>query len=1221
MIRFVYPNVDGIHDTFIGCGRFFATTPDDERLLCAGYELAKPNVVHLREIIDAAALFAPESQDGDARVYEIKDEIKDHPDAGIGIGDSLGLAYLFALINRSRKTCWPHSDQNIWCTGVIKFDGDTPKVSNVFQNQFEGENGKLQAFLKDTEARLFFVPAANMTADLRQDCKTKQVRVLSYAEFCTIPVHEHFAQKTIVQLYGHELAPLVQRIFPRHVRLQNPRDFTVKIRRTHDQAVVGTGIVVSASHIVTCAHVVEEAIGMSLCDAPEDVNILVYFPKASSGHPKTYQARIATYRAEYRDDVVVLQLRHGAPPLEAKQIAVLGDAAESEQHAFRAYGYQRTLNGVAGYVQGQIGAAVEAPDDAVVSEDPVQLAYESMHHDMSGAAILDSDRNLVIGIVSTFGLYSHESRAGWAINARVLHEAPFSLPPHTGVAEDDDASFSVKAAQLSSGLSESRPAVTAAGQFTWKYAPALLREWVGRSELLERLREDWQQGERRIIGLIGFGGEGKSSLARKTVEELRKGFWPNTPLPHATFGWNFYSRPNVDQFFEAVFQFLTADTVNPQDYPSTSLKARVVREALAGPQRSLFVLDGLEVMQHTDEERYGLLASDELRQFLLIFTRPDTLSCCVLTSRLPLLDCIEYAAYTQYDVASLTMPDSISLVRKLGVKAVDYADSALHEILASWGTHALTVNLLAKYLIQYQTIPKALPDEPLYARVSRILARYDECLSKAEQAFLMIFSLFRLPVSSNVFEPVFRQDNAAIPELDVPLATLSDDAFQRVLQRLQSSAIIRCEGEYSLHPLIRDHYRNRLRQYAPDDISALRHRITTYYVTMADGLPEPTSVDELVPLAEALHHTCRAGSYDAAYPILRERLNLGDRYLIADELGAWDTYLSFLQEFFADPESQESLMREPKAQGWFLHETGFCHMMLGNLQAAVPFYQRAIDLKLSLENWRGASIGYQNLAELYVSLGDLKGRAEADRHSLELARRAKDAEEECHALADQAWAEHLRGHLMQASQLFQQMETLQQNISDPGKPYVYCLHRLRSADHLRHIGNPQEAGRLLQVSLEECQNTGWKDYDSLTHRVFGDVKAEAGQPDEARHHYDEALRIIRSITRHDLLIDILMSRGRWLAQQGIVGPALSDLGEALRYAVKSGYRIYEADIRVALAWIYLAEADNTGGQQSAQNRERARQEAEQADEISHKTGYYWGRKDAQEIIQRLANGG
>ena len=46
-----------------------------------------------------------------------------------------------------------------------------------------------------------------------------------------------------------------------NVRLQNLRDFTVQIRRTSDDAIVGTGIAVSTDgQIVTCAHVVEAAL-------------------------------------------------------------------------------------------------------------------------------------------------------------------------------------------------------------------------------------------------------------------------------------------------------------------------------------------------------------------------------------------------------------------------------------------------------------------------------------------------------------------------------------------------------------------------------------------------------------------------------------------------------------------------------------------------------------------------------------------------------------------------------------------------------------------------------------------------------------------------------------------------------------------------------------------------------------------------------------------------
>ena len=55
MIRFVYPNVAGLDDDFIGCGRFLAALPGAP-ILTAGYERAQPNVVHLDRIMTVAAL-------------------------------------------------------------------------------------------------------------------------------------------------------------------------------------------------------------------------------------------------------------------------------------------------------------------------------------------------------------------------------------------------------------------------------------------------------------------------------------------------------------------------------------------------------------------------------------------------------------------------------------------------------------------------------------------------------------------------------------------------------------------------------------------------------------------------------------------------------------------------------------------------------------------------------------------------------------------------------------------------------------------------------------------------------------------------------------------------------------------------------------------------------------------------------------------------------------
>jgi hypothetical protein len=70
------------------------------------------------------------------------------------------------------------------------------------------------------------------------------------------------------------------------------------------------------------------------------------------------------------------------------------------------------------------------------------------------------------------------------------------------------------------------------------------------------------------------------------------------------------------------------------------------------------------------------------------------------------------------------------------------------------------------------------------------------------------------------------------------------------------------------------------------------------------------------------------------------------------------------------------------------------------------------------------------------------------------------------------------------------------------------------------------------------------------------------------------------------------------------GLAFSDLNEALGYAVDGGYRRYEADIRIALAWAHLAAGD----------RQTARAEAERAQRMSADMGYHWGQVDVAEVL-------
>jgi len=136
----------------------------------------------------------------------------------------------------------------------------------------------------------------------------------------------------------------------------------------------------------------------------------------------------------------------------------------------------------------------------------------------------------------------------------------------------------------------------------------------------------------------------------------------------------------------------------------------------------------------------------------------------------------------------------------------------------------------------------------------------------------------------------------------------------------------------------------------------------------------------------------------------------------------------------------------------------------------------------------------------------------------------------------------------------------------------------------------------------------------MCHRVLGDLDSDVGNHESAHAHYESALKTARSISFRPALIEALLARGRFAAKYhkdltglGILSgleQAFNDLNEALGYCVESGYRIYEADVRVALGWAYLANVES----------EKAKQSAERALQMSNEMGYYWGKVDAEEVL-------
>ncbi len=1011
----------------------------------------------------------------------------------------------------------------------------------------------------------------------------------------------------------------------RDVLLQNLRDFTVQIRRLADGVIMGTGVVVSMrGRVVTCAHVVEAAMGVHPRDA-DGAEVGVYFPQAGGGERKDRRATVAGCFRQHDDDVVLLQLSDGPTPLNPDQIAVLGRAEESCYHPFRSYGYRRLEQYIAGHAHGTIMDCVESPEGCCVQTEPVQLESSQINQGMSGAGVLDVERNLVVGIVSETwfpDLSTKDRDTAWAVNARVLSLEPLNLHLR------DTPLPRREAPQPKIDVEQARRAVAPDLGVALRAAPPPLEEWVGREDLLAAISRDWADAERNVTGLIGFGGEGKSSLARRWLTNLMRD--QSLPRPDGVFWWGFYDYPNVDEFFEAALVYMSGERIDPRDIPSASAKAAFIAGMLTHGGRYLFVLDGLEVMQHQGGDRYGLLRNNDLRDFVRYFAAPGHQSFCLATSRAPLLDLMAYDTYTHRDVTRLSADDGRALLRQVGVGQFaklpsDQLNKALDKIVTDWDGHALTLGLLGGHLAaQYggdaaraSEIDPPTLDEHRYQRVHRILRRYDEHLTAAERAFLMLFSAFRTPVQESAFEKVFRRPQtfevSETSKVYAPIAALDDTAFNAMLQRLLTYRILRRDPRadaYTAHPLVRNHYLARLTAGERDQAQDAHARIKEYYLELAGDTPNFPTMDDLAPLIEVVHHACRAGAYDEAWKVYWERISQHDRFVVIHQLGTYETELALVQEFFPDGDiSQEPQVSDPSAKSFILNEVGFCLMTLGRLGEAGPFYERKIVMQLDIEDWRNASRGYLNLAVLHIHLGALTESADAACESLALARRAENKQDEISSLARQAQAAHLCGDLTTAGTAFQQVEVLTRE-AEPDKRYLYSNRGILHANYLRRTSDPDYARRVTEANLEICERNRWAEVISLSHRVLGDLDTDAGQHESARAHYDKALKIARSITVRDVLIEALLARGRWAARYLAGVQAFSDLNEALGYAVEGGYRIYQADAHVGLAWAHLAQGRVA----------EARREAERARQLSVEMGYHWGRVDADEVLAAVESG-
>jgi tetratricopeptide (TPR) repeat protein len=272
------------------------------------------------------------------------------------------------------------------------------------------------------------------------------------------------------------------------------------------------------------------------------------------------------------------------------------------------------------------------------------------------------------------------------------------------------------------------------------------------------------------------------------------------------------------------------------------------------------------------------------------------------------------------------------------------------------------------------------------------------------------------------------------------------------------------------------------------------------------------------------------------------------------------------------------------------------------------FYERAIQITLAMSDWCNSGIIAGNLSSLHTALGNLQKAIYFGEDSVKFARRAyvttPDATKfmlisgEVSSLCNLAWTNYLMGRLEIAERTFKDADKVQRRVAPDSLMYGMNDY----IDYLRRTGKISVTRRLIKIRQEVFAD--YSDEQSMTYRLLGDLESGAKRQENARRYYDEAVKIARLISRRDVLIEALLARGQWANRNGKLDLARNDLGDALGLARSSGYRLFEADARLGLAWTSLATRELS----------QCRHQAGSAQQMSEEMEYYWGQESARNLL-------
>lgn len=675
----------------------------------------------------------------------------------------------------------------------------------------------------------------------------------------------------------------------------------------------------------------------------------------------------------------------------------------------------------------------------------------------------------------------------------------------------------------------------------------------------------------RLLTLLGWGGVGKSRLARETARHL--------------------TRTVPALFPDGIFYFSLTRLHTPEELPlALAFSLELPRPKEATPslaitcffqhKKSLLILDNAEHLTHDLAFLTELLEATSALKILVTsrsrLKLPEAWGLALKGLPYPSLEApVTHLADTlQYGAVQLFVQRAQQVQEDFVLTSQNVA--TVLRICAAVEGLPLGLELAAQHLPAFactETLvacfenPTWLTSQDSPRSLAAVFERSWTLLSPEEQGALAQLSGFSGPFSL--------PGAYALEVSKVALLRLCD---QSLVQRTT-------ETTYELHPLIRQFAAQKLAQHV-QAFERTQARLHQYYLEqLIEQLPQlkgsgqPLALEALKREFPCLLKAWQWALQEATWPLLGQALEPFARFLEARHLYAEGYQALTLAKALCPQEGPEA----QRLFGYALNWLGRFSLQLGKVTEAEQHLTQSLALAHELEDAQVLAFSLSNMGSLEAARGEIARAHNYAQQSLALYTRLEDVFEVGRVLNNLGTCLKILGNLAQAQTYYEQSLAISLKTGDIRAAAI----RLTNLGNLATVqGAYGRAYALFAQARGLYALNKDEEGEAICLTNLGQLAAQQGAQEEACHLYTESLTKARQLGLPSLIRTTLTGLGLCLLELGKKEAAYEALREA--WVLNLDLQVYPEALTllVHLAQLFLTcEAPVHQGQRAAQARQ------------------------------------